>query len=85
MAMLRNTHVHAFTCRDSTTWISPITTATKQDTLNGRKLARTKRGWYDIKMDLREIWGADVDWIPLAQHRIQWRAVVGFHKMRGIS
>jgi hypothetical protein len=42
-----------------------------------RPLGRPRRRWEDnIKMDLREIWFADVDWIPLAQDRDKWRAVV---------
>jgi hypothetical protein len=28
------------------------------------------------EIDLTEIWGEDVDWIHLAQHRAQWRALV---------
>jgi hypothetical protein len=30
----------------------------------------------NIKMDLREIGGDDMDWIDLAQNRDQWRALV---------
>jgi len=29
-----------------------------------------------IRMDLREVWVEDVDWIHLAQDKDQWRAVV---------
>jgi hypothetical protein len=41
-----------------------------------RPLGRPRRRWEDnIKMDLRDIgWG--IDWIDLAQHRDQWRALV---------
>jgi hypothetical protein len=42
-----------------------------------RPLGRPKRRWEDnIKMDLREIWFGDVDWIYWAQDRDRWRAVV---------
>jgi hypothetical protein len=27
-------------------------------------------------MDIREIWWKDVDWMHLAQDRVQWRAAV---------
>jgi hypothetical protein len=41
-----------------------------------RPLGRPRRRWEDnIKMDLREIW-IDVNWIQLAQDRVQWRACV---------
>jgi hypothetical protein len=40
-------------------------------------LARPRRRWEDgIRMDLREIGLGCVDWIPLAQDRDWWRAVV---------
>jgi hypothetical protein len=42
-----------------------------------RPLGRPRRGWEDdIKMDLREIWFGDVDWICLAQDRDRWQALV---------
>jgi hypothetical protein len=42
-----------------------------------RPLGRARRRWVDgIKMDLREIGWAGVDWIGLAQDRNQWRALV---------
>jgi hypothetical protein len=42
-----------------------------------RQLGRPRRRWQDnIKMDLREIGFADVDWINLAQDRDRWRALV---------
>jgi hypothetical protein len=42
-----------------------------------RLLGRPGRGWEDnIRMDIREIGCEGVDWIHLAQHRDQWRAVV---------
>jgi hypothetical protein len=49
--------------------------------LGGLKLrdhwGRTRRRWGDkIKMDLREIWIDGVNWIRLAQDRVQWRAFV---------
>jgi hypothetical protein len=31
---------------------------------------------YNIKMDLREIGWDEVDWIDMAQDRVQWRALV---------
>jgi hypothetical protein len=40
-----------------------------------RPLERPRRRWEDnIKMDLRETWGAN--WIRLTQDRVQWRAFV---------
>jgi hypothetical protein len=44
----------------------------------GRKLlGRPRHRWEDgIRMDLREIGLGGVDWIPLAQDRDRWRAVV---------
>jgi hypothetical protein len=44
----------------------------------GKKpLGRPKRRWVDnIKMDLREREWDGVDWIDLAQDRVQWRALV---------
>jgi hypothetical protein len=42
-----------------------------------RPLGRPRRRWvYNIKMDLREIGWDGRDWIELAQHRDQWRALV---------
>jgi hypothetical protein len=42
-----------------------------------RPLGRQKRRWVDnIKMDVGEMGWGDVDWIGLAQHRDQWRAIV---------
>jgi hypothetical protein len=42
-----------------------------------RLLGRPRRRWVDnIKMDLREIWWDNVDWIDLAQDRDRWRALV---------
>jgi hypothetical protein len=42
-----------------------------------RPLGRPRRRWEDgIRMDLREIGLAGVDWIRLDQDRDQWRAVV---------
>jgi hypothetical protein len=42
-----------------------------------RPLGRRRRRWEDgIGMDLREIGLEGVDWIPLAQDRDRWRAVV---------
>jgi hypothetical protein len=38
-----------------------------------RPLGSLKHRWEDnIKMDLREIWFGDVDWINLAQDRDRW-------------
>jgi hypothetical protein len=41
-------------------------------------LERPRRRWEDgIKMDLREVgWVGGVEWIPPAQDRDRWRAVV---------
>jgi hypothetical protein len=40
-------------------------------------LGRPRRRWEDgIRMDLREIALGSVEWIPLAQDRDRWRAVV---------
>jgi len=36
--------------------------------------AKQIRGLDNIRMDLREIWWEDVDWMLLAQDRDQWRA-----------
>jgi hypothetical protein len=42
-----------------------------------RPLGRPRRRWGDdIKMDLREIGIDGVNWIRLAQDRVQWRAFV---------
>jgi hypothetical protein len=42
-----------------------------------RPLGRPRRRWEDnIKIDLREIWFGDVDWIHWAQDRDRWRALV---------
>jgi hypothetical protein len=42
-----------------------------------RPLERPRRRWEDgIKMDLREIGWAGVEWIHLAQGRDRWRALV---------
>jgi hypothetical protein len=45
--------------------------------LVGKAEGRPRRRWLDnIKMDLREIGGDEVDWIDMAQDRDQWRALV---------
>jgi hypothetical protein len=41
-----------------------------------RPLGRPKRRWEDIRMDLREIGRGGMDWIDLAQDRVQWRALM---------
>jgi hypothetical protein len=42
-----------------------------------RSLARPRRRWVDnIRMDLGEVGGGNVDWIGLAQDRNKWKAVV---------
>jgi hypothetical protein len=41
-----------------------------------RPLGRPRRGWDNIRMDLREIGWGGMDWIDLAQDRDQWRALV---------
>jgi hypothetical protein len=42
-----------------------------------RPLGRARRRWEDnIRMDLREIGWAGMDWIDVARDRDQWRALV---------
>jgi hypothetical protein len=41
-----------------------------------RPLGRPRREWEMLKMDLREIGWADMDWIDSAQDRDQWKALV---------
>jgi hypothetical protein len=42
-----------------------------------RPLGRPSRRWVNsIKMDLREIGWDGIDWIKLAQNRVQWRTLV---------
>jgi hypothetical protein len=42
-----------------------------------RPLGRLRRRWVDnIKIDLREIGWVGVDWVDLAQDRVQWRVLV---------
>jgi len=42
-----------------------------------RPLGRPRCRWeYNIKMDLREIGIDEVNWIQLAQERVQWQAFV---------
>jgi hypothetical protein len=42
-----------------------------------RLLGRPRRRWVDnIKIDVIQIVWDDVDWIDLAQDRVQWRALV---------
>jgi hypothetical protein len=42
-----------------------------------RPLGRPRRRWENgIRIDLRETDWEDVEWVPLAQDRDQWRAVV---------
>jgi hypothetical protein len=42
-----------------------------------RSLGRPRRRWEDnIKMDLREIGIDEMNWIQLAQDRVQWRTSV---------
>jgi hypothetical protein len=42
-----------------------------------RPLGTPRYRWVDsIKMDLREIVWDDIDWIDLAEDRVQWRAFV---------
>jgi hypothetical protein len=42
-----------------------------------RPLGRPRRMWdYNIKMNLREIGIDEVNWIRLAQDRVQWRTFV---------
>jgi hypothetical protein len=40
-------------------------------------LGRPRRIWVDnIRMDLADVRGGDVDWIGLAQDRYRWRALM---------
>jgi hypothetical protein len=42
-----------------------------------RPIGRQRRRWVDnIRMDLGEMGGGDVDWIGLAKDRNRWRALV---------
>jgi hypothetical protein len=42
-----------------------------------RPLGRTRRRWEDnIKMDLQEVGGGEVDWMESAQDRDRWQALV---------
>jgi hypothetical protein len=42
-----------------------------------RPLGRPRHRWVDnIRMDLVEVGGGDVDWIGLVQDRDRWRALV---------
>jgi hypothetical protein len=42
-----------------------------------RPLGRPRCRWVDnIKMDLRDIKWGGMEWIDLAQNRVQWRALV---------
>jgi hypothetical protein len=39
-------------------------------------LEKPKSRWEDVKMDLKVIGCQDVDWIQLAQDRVQWQDLV---------
>jgi hypothetical protein len=42
-----------------------------------RPLGRPRHRWVDnVKMDLREIGWGGMDWIDLAEDRVQWRGLV---------
>jgi hypothetical protein len=42
-----------------------------------RPLGRPRHRWEDnIKMDIRELWIDEANWIQLAQDRVQWQAFV---------
>jgi hypothetical protein len=42
-----------------------------------RPLGRPRRRWEDnIRVDLRDIGWGGMDWIDLAEHRDQWRALM---------
>jgi hypothetical protein len=45
--------------------------------VRGPEGRRLSHGWEDnIKLDLKERWYGDVDWIHLVQDRDQWQALV---------
>jgi hypothetical protein len=49
----------------------------EQERVGKRPLGRPKRRWVDnIRMDLGEVGGCDVDWIGLAQDRNRLKALV---------
>jgi hypothetical protein len=42
-----------------------------------KPLGRSRCRWEDgIRMDLRETGWKDIEWVQLAQNRVQWQAVV---------
>jgi hypothetical protein len=41
-----------------------------------RPLARHRRRWVDIRMDLQEVGCAYMDWIGLTQDRDRWRTLM---------
>jgi hypothetical protein len=56
-----------------------------------KPLGRPRRRWEDnVRMDLREVWWEDVDWMYVVQDRDQWRALMNtvinirFHKRQEI-
>ena len=53
------------------------------EVLVGRQFGIYKRKWGNIKMYLKEMGGADTEWITWAQARDKWRANVNSVKSNG--
>jgi hypothetical protein len=60
-------------CRENEKWVQKF----NLKILRKRTLGRSRRTWDDIiKVNSEEIEFEGVDWIYLAQDRVQWRALV---------
>jgi hypothetical protein len=58
-------------------WAGHVVRMGRGEVFTGFWLGRPRRRWEDnIKMDLGEIGIDGVNWIQLAQDRVQWRACV---------